>query len=481
MTTEHRTNKSGGAKFSMPSIFKKKNKGEAYEVPAGNFDKSNRFKNALSKLKDRGTNLLNRRKDTISNQDDAINEQQQMKHSDAGGAPQIIPSSQTDAAPQHGPTEPSQSNQTALSAHGISQIFVMLYRVMAILMIVLFVVLVLLGTVDVFKSIFGEIAQTVKKNMNAYILNKDSNDYESMKYLLNDPDKEPFTVFLRQNILAGIFKIVGILFIFVAIHALLFIGMWVITWLKGKQFNETIEFPGRIFMIIVFVFVITVVLNAMYKGTFLKSVQPTMQATQKAMNDIKSFMYNNMFNDAQFLAALQADDLERVIEQMKQYAKNGRNQLSLNKMFFTLSVYNFFKNINEADESYDEVRSMFTVEVIKKQSVDPTKYLFYKQSSYVPSLYPSLRQDFTKILGNRERSFLKEHAIVIKQFNKLLSRMQNIGVGKAKLRMYLWQTCLVALVALVVLGLMHKQELQPLFIVITHIFKKKDSNTQIQN
>jgi len=78
---------------------------------------------------------------------------------------------------------------------GLNDAFIIVYRVVAILGIIGFVVITLLALMDVVLYYFGEIQQRFKLTLDPNMANKDTTDVDVLRYLANDIDNEPYNVF----------------------------------------------------------------------------------------------------------------------------------------------------------------------------------------------------------------------------------------------------------------------------------------------
>jgi hypothetical protein len=356
---------------------------------------------------------------------------------------------------------------------GLNQAFNLVYRVIALLIALCFIGMFILAILDIVKYLNGEARQQTKAALNRELLNKDTTDMESLGYLKNDRKKEKYNIFMEVQIISGIYMIAGIAMFMLAIQLSSFIIFKVYAILRNKPNEEEVSLPPRNLGVIIFGIVGAYILQSIYQNKFIDQVQPSLSQVVQRMRTLKSFIYNNMAGSATFFNNLTGDDLDEALNEVysnidtSTTAKAGTQLLANDyvaiKMLFTACVYNFFRDeIPEGDPAFTDIKAMFTVNGLKTQSVDPTSYLYYRSSLYVPNIYPSVSKKMASLLGNREHSFKKQLASRLRELNRQLAGLQDISSGKSAVHGYLWTMLIVLGVFVLVFLGMYIKEAQPM-------------------
>lgn len=363
------------------------------------------------------------------------------------------------------------------SVGGLNSAFMMIYRICAIVAVVAFVILTLIALADVILYHIAEASQRAKLVIDPNLKLSDTTDVQAMSYVHNNADKEPYNIFLEQNIISAIYVIIGCAVAALGVQLATFFALKLYTTIRELPFKETVDVPFQFLAVLLVSFVGAVMLSMYYKSTFIKNSQPKLKALRTRLRDAKSFIYRNMITDNKFLFALKSNDIDGIIAMMK---RNVRNQSALSKMMFTFNLYTYFASqIPETDTAMDQVNRMFTSEGIRTQKIDPTMLFYYKRPVFIPNLYPSLRSDIQAAIGLGERNFMREVGSIMKEVNKRLIRIQNLNEGKVTVRDYMWKVLLIALFISAILVLMlivtlMEGMLPKIIDAITSFFAKKN-------
>jgi hypothetical protein len=357
------------------------------------------------------------------------------------------------------------TNPSGDDTGSMNDAFLMIYRVMAILASVMFFGILVLSIIDILVYIFRELNQRFRVTIDPGFINAKSTDVQTLQYVKNNPNDEPYSIFLEQRLVMSIFIIVGSCITLLGLQMAIFFGMKLYFIVKKQEFKEKISVPMNYLGLLLLCYVGAAVLSGMYKGTFVKNTQVKMKNVRAQMATVRRFLYMNMINDADLLKALRQDDFDGVVSIMK---KNRNNLTTLKKMMFTYNVYVFFSSqIPDSDPNYDLLMEMFSVDGMQKQKVDPTLLLQYKRPVFMPNLYPTIRDKLQKSMTKEaERAFLKDFGGIMKDLNKKLVRIQNISEGKKSVFTYLFKVFLVAVLMSCVIILML------IFIFLSKIFAK---------
>jgi len=218
-------------------------------------------------------------------------------------------------------------------------------------------------------------------------------------------------------------------------------------------------------------------MNYLYKHVFLKDTQPSLKGLRSQLREIKSYIYANAdFDRAQnrFFPAMLANDMDTVIEALQAKIKETTrpdaktlqsSDYTAARMIFALNLYTYFHyEIPEGDPASDEIRKMFSADGLRTQKVDPAMYFYYKKPIYITNMYPSLRKDLKQALGARERAFVQHVAIMMRDLNRRLARLQLISSGKKKIDDYLWRILFVSLFISAALLIVYLQKFELIII-----------------
>lgn len=337
---------------------------------------------------------------------------------------------------------------------GLNGAFLLIYRVCAVLVVLSFVVLTVIAIIDVIAYHIGEASQRAKLFTDPNLMLSKTTDVQVLQYVHNSPEKEPFSIFTEQSIISTVYVIVGLAVVTLGVQLGIFFALKLYHTVRSPKtpFTEKISIPFHFMGVLLVAFVGVVILNIMYKQTFIKKTQPELKTLRSRLRDIKSYIYRNLNNDTRFLQALKSGDVDNVVAIMK---RNTKNQLALSKMMFTFNLYTFFTSqIPETDRAFDSINSMFTNEGMRTQKVDPAMLFYYKRPLFVPNLYPSIRADLQAAIGVGERNFMTSVGVLMKELNKRLLTTQSIGEGKVTVRDYMWKVMTVSLLMTAILVIM---------------------------
>jgi hypothetical protein len=373
------------------------------------------------------------------------------------------------------------ANQGPRLPPGLSEAFLLIYKLTTIFAAMVFALMVVYGVLDVLAYVKNEVAQRVQRTRDPNMFNKDTTDIKALRYIqTNNPDDEPYHIFQQQQLVGYLFVIAGIMIIFLGIQLGTFFSLKIFAVFTQREFKEQVEVPTRLLAAMVVMMVAAVLIKGLYRKHFIRRVQASLRDLRSQLRDIRTFMYNNFSTNSTFLAALRSDNIDDVVETMKAVltAKDANacmDKMSpcdgdVESMLFTLNIYSYLRmQVPDSDPNYDKIRLMFDVDGINSRSVDPTMYFYYKQPTYIPNLYPVLRKSLKKYFGTptgkpapndytentvRERIFLVNVSNKMQDLNSKLSRMYNLATGKNKVRGYLFTYLLyVSLFAAILIGM----------------------------
>jgi hypothetical protein len=362
--------------------------------------------------------------------------------------------------------------QDDASSASLNNAFIMIYRITSVFAAGLFIIITIIAIMDIIAYIIGELRQKLRVSLDPNFLNAKTTDIQSLEYVKNDADDEPFSIFLEQKLVMGIFIIVATSITLLGLQLGIFFGMKLYFIVKKREFNETLDIPFTYIGLLLLCYLGAVILSSIYKSDFIKNTQSKMKNVRGQLRETKRFIYDSMIADNQFLSALKADDMDTMLTIMQ---RNANNAMTLQKMLFTYNIYLYYTSqITESDPNWDVMNSMFTPLTIQRQSVDPTLLFQYKRPVFVPNLYPTLRDRLKSSFVGRngkydasiERAFLRNFGINMRTLNKKLVRIQNISDGKTSMFGYLMKVFFVSILMSCVILLV------VIFIFLSSMFSK---------
>lgn len=369
----------------------------------------------------------------------------------------------------------------ATSTAGLNEAFGLIYKVAVILSILAFFIIACLCAIDVYAYVRDEVKQSSKLVLDPNLHNKDTTDVNAFKYLNASPDNEPYNIYLVQKIVNGVYTMIGLVVIIFAIQVASFFGFKIYSIINETPFRETIDLPINSLAVLVIVFIGIMIFNYIYKHTFLQITQPSMDILRKRMRDIKKYVYGNLElgEDARFSNALAGNDMDTILAILKEKLADddgsGTSSAAMDaaRMIFSLNLYTYYQyEIPENDVVWEDLRVMFSPTGAQNQTIDPTLYFYYKKPIYVTNMYPSLRKDLSPLLGEGERSFVREISKMMRQLNLRLSRLQEISGGKKELFDYLKKVFILALVFLVIVSVVYFEKYSYLLLAWAWIMEK---------
>jgi len=372
----------------------------------------------------------------------------------------------------------------------LSAAFQILYDVITLIASILMVAFFILAFTDIIIYISRELKQKQFLIFDPNLFNKNTSEFEALKYNTNDQINEPYNIYLEQTIIKQMFRTSGLFFVVVGLQIGSFLALKLLAILKNQEFTDTIEKPKNIGTIII-VLTAGIVLSSLYKSKFLEKIQPDLRSTQGKINNMKDYIYNNLTTNVEFLEAMITNDITRLISIMNVQ----QTEYSLAKMIFTISLYNYYKsNISENDEVFEEIRKIFTIREIKLQQIDPIKYFYYKQNVFIPNMYVVMKDLLKKspiFVENgifkdlKERSFRIMVNSRILDLNRNLLQLLKLPKKKTQLLFYLIITLLISFIFLAMVGSMYKENIMSAWVIIqpillniwnkiTSLFKKNE-------
>lgn len=334
---------------------------------------------------------------------------------------------------------------------GMNEAFVSMYKLLAILSALMFVILFLLAWADVFCYTYDQISQKNQLSKGPVFI-KDTTDYNDMKYITtNSMSDEPYYIFTEESVISYIYTFFGIFVLLMGIQYGIYFGLMLYSKFKGQTFSDEVKPPMMDVGTIVLAVSGATILTVIYKDYFIKKTQGTLKNIRTHMREIKSFIYSHITTNSDFLKALTNNDIKALLSIFNsEITKNNRNDCTspvsncdgeVQRMVFTISLFSFYKDqVPEADPNYQTVISIFSPENIQSEKIDPTLYFYYKQAIYIPNIYSTL-QDLNgdKFFTDPEREsiFMSGLNTLLQTANKKLAILQTISNGKKSILNYI--------------------------------------------
>ena len=335
---------------------------------------------------------------------------------------------------------------------GMNEAFVTMYKLIATLCAFMFVIMFFIGWGDIILYLSNESSQYWKMVKDPNLFVKDTTDYDSIKYITtNSIEEEPYSIFLEETIIGYVYRFFGIFVLLLAVQYGIFFSFMLYSKFKQLPFNDTVQPPYMNIGTVIISVIGAFTLSSIYKLYFIKKSQTTLKDTRAQLRDMKQFIYKNLTSNADFLKAMTENDLAALLTIFNnEINKNNRNNCSsptsncdieVQRMIFTISIYSYLnEQIPEADPNYETIKQIFTIDNIRKRSIDPTLYFYYKQPIYIPNMYSSLQDINGKPFftdSSREHVFFTGLTTLFQTCNKKFARIQTISNGKYKIANYL--------------------------------------------
>lgn len=294
--------------------------------------------------------------------------------------------------------ELEQEMKFANNSNPIDRTFADVYKIIAYLCIVIFVILSLITFMDILLYSYDAFYQNSNLSVDASMFNMDTHDYKVLKYAeTNTTTDEPYHVFLCEQIFAMIYVLVGITITLIGIEYGVAILLNFYNAYTGGNKDYSINLAkSKVYLIIIVISLFGAgTLTTIYNSLFVNKTQNSMYYIQDNMYNIKNLIYQNLTTDTIFLKALINDDIPTVINQFSTVLTQGikdSDTSEAQKMICTISLYSYFTtSVPLTDISYNKIVDIFEYNNITNQDIDPTHYLYYNNYNInIQNLYPQL-------------------------------------------------------------------------------------------
>ena len=178
---------------------------------------------------------------------------------------------------------------------GMNEAFTTMYKMVAILCVLMFVVMFFIGWGDVILYISKESGQSWKMVKDPHLFVKDTTDYDAIKYITtNSTDEEPYSIFLEESILSYVYRFFGIFVLLLAVQYAIFFSFMLYSKFKQLPFNDTVQPPYMNIGTAIIAVVGAAILTSVYKQYFIKNSQGSLKDIRAQLRDMKLFIYKNL-------------------------------------------------------------------------------------------------------------------------------------------------------------------------------------------
>lgn len=334
---------------------------------------------------------------------------------------------------------------------GLMSIFPLIYGLMAALSVALFLIVIALVAIDILAFALSETLQkikTTKRNFN--LIYSDSNEYRLLDYASSYLTEEPYRVYTQKSLLNLSLAIVGFAIIVAGFQLGIFLVLKIRAISTGIPFTEDLGIMriAKSFGIMGGVFIGGLILLAIFKVYFTKAYQKRAQNIKTELSEIDKIIFSNMLKDTAFLTAIANHNMQLTFSIMDGYIRNAKsttNFAELDKLFFTLSLFNYFDSLSPVtSESRPIVMNLFNANNLSKKSVTPNSLFYYQGSNTVPNAFSTLKSDITTRFGpksNGQAGLLTEQdltniesrvSVLIDNLNMNLMKLKKPGKLRAQ-------------------------------------------------
>ena len=330
--------------------------------------------------------------------------------------------------------------------NGINDIFVLGYKILTLIIIVIFIVLFFMSWVDVFKYIRNEANQENRiNNTNMYI--SETNDYNVLNYLYTNSTKnEPYQVYEEEKIIYYMSKFVDVVIRLFFLQ--LGISICILIHDKINDIPMSIgDIPRPPLMLLLLISVCTAgafALTAVYNKYYINDTRNVLININSSLQSIKTTIYEHLTQNNDFLTALTNGDNTTILALLSNSISNMKTLPgSSYDMIYTFSLYNYFtNNIPKSDPKYKDIQQFFTLDNIQNRTLNPYEYFYYKRTTFIENEYSTLlknqkdsgRQPFFSDSNlDAESNFIDGLNMIFNTVNQSLVELQTIANGKIML------------------------------------------------
>lgn len=301
---------------------------------------------------------------------------------------------------------------------GLMNIFPLIYDLMAMLSVGLFMLVIVLVLLDIIMFAFAETIQKIKTSKRNYSLTfNDTNEYRLLAYASTYLSDEPYRVYTQKSLLNLSLAIVGFAIIVLGFQLGIFLVLKVRAISTGIPYTEELGIPRirKSFGMMMCVLIGGLILLAVFKTYFTKTYQKRAQIIKAELAEIDATIFSNTLKDSALLTALTHHNMDLTYNIMERYVRNAKstsNYVELQKLFFTMSLFNYFDSLSPlASESRQNVMSLFNVNNLSKKSVTPHSLFYYQGTNALENAFTTLKTDIVAKFGASGKNLLSDNEL----------------------------------------------------------------------
>lgn len=339
---------------------------------------------------------------------------------------------------------------------GLMSIFPFLYKLLAAVAVLLFVLALLMSIVDLLSFSVTEIIQKVKTTRPnySYVID-DANEYKLLDYSSTYLTNEPYLVYLQNKVHNMAISVVGFAMIVFAFQVGIFLVLKIRAAVYKDPYDDSMKFDSiaSSFVVLAIVFVGGIILTAVYKSFFQKTYQKAAIIVKQELRAIDTMIKNGMTTNAAFLGALRTHNMPIIYRIFKEYASNAKttnNYKDLQSLFFTMSVFNYFDSISPAgSDSRTESMKLFSG---NPKDIQPHALFFYQGTNNISNVFDIItksangqyRTEFSNIDPNKMIELSTQLDDTIKELNHALLKLKKPTKMKIDFLIYIIMYIIVA-------------------------------------
>lgn len=275
---------------------------------------------------------------------------------------------------------------------GVGAAFAMLYKLLIAVMLGALVVAMLLSVGAVGRFWIAQSVQTAATQLKRSLPTADMFEYSSIfkSYRTKSRTSDPYLTYTLDDI-------VGIVF-YVMTLAVLGVGLHVGITLAGSTYQlvrggvgaaaagaggGAFDVPTDVVLLAVVVLASVLVLTWISTEMYSRGVSGEVAAVQSRVDDFNALVYDNLYANPTFMAKLLGDDPGAALATLMETKITAA---SVAQGVFTINMWQYFRDrMSDADPTWEEVKKVFSVDVINSRAMDLTPFVSYSLFSTVPN------------------------------------------------------------------------------------------------
>lgn len=271
---------------------------------------------------------------------------------------------------------------------GVSAAFVMLYQLLVGVMVAALAVAMLVAVAAVCRFWIAQALQTTATQLKRSLPTSDVFEYASIfsSYREKKRDEDPYMLYSIDDIMGGVFYVLTLAVLGVGLHVGITLAGSTYALVRGKAEGDTcISFDVPVDVVVIALVALLVALGLTWVSTamYSRGVSEEVAAMQSRVDAFNALVYENMYANPIFLAKLLGDDPGAALATLMETRITAA---SVAQGVFTINVWQYFRDrMSDADPTWEEVKKVFSVDVINSRAMDLTPYVSYSLFSTVPN------------------------------------------------------------------------------------------------